>query len=75
MSSIQALCAAALVMLLAPAGAQAQVFPFFGDQGPFLNRADFAQADAAARKLFEPKPAAKALSPTGPTHRQATAAA
>ena len=59
MSSALALGVAALVLLLVPAGAQAQVFPFLGTQGPFLNRADFALADAAARKLLEPQPAAK----------------
>ena len=49
---------AGLVFLLLATGAQAQVTPLFGNAGPFLNRADFDLADAAARKLLEPQPAA-----------------
>ena len=52
-------CAAAALLLLLASAAQAQVVPFFGNQGPFLNRSDFALADAAAHKLLEPQPAAK----------------
>ena len=50
--------AAGFVLLLLATGAQAQVTPLFGNAGPFLNRADFDLADAAARKLLEPQPAA-----------------
>ena len=50
--------AAGFVLLLLATGAQAQIIPLFGNAGPFLNRADFEVADAAARKLLEPQPAA-----------------
>jgi len=51
------LAAFGLAALGITAGAQAQLMPLFGSDGPFLNREDFVQADAAARVLLEPQPA------------------
>ncbi len=53
-----------LVLLGSGAGARAQVTGFFGDQGPFLDRADLVQADNAARRLLRPHPAAVGVSET-----------
>ena len=55
---------AALVLLGTGASARAQITGFFGDQGPFLDRADLVQADNAARRLLRPRPAAVGASET-----------
>ena len=52
------LAIAALLMLGTGTGAHAQVTGLFGDQGPFLDRADLVLADQAARRLLLPHPAA-----------------
>lgn len=44
--------------LLAAGAAMAQIVPLFGNQGPFLDKADYALADVAAHKLLDPQPAA-----------------
>jgi len=51
------LAVAALLALGTATGAQAQITGFFGDQGPFLDRADLALADQAAARLLRPQPA------------------
>ncbi len=58
---------AALILLGTGASARAQMTGFagfFGDQGPFLDRADLVQADNAARRLLRPRPAAVGASET-----------
>ena len=52
------LAVAALLALGTATGAQAQITGFFGDQGPFLDRADLVLADQAATRLLRPQPAA-----------------
>lgn len=48
----------ALILLLGATAARSQFVPLFGNQAPLLNGADFDLANAAARKLLEPQPAA-----------------
>ena len=57
-SAARTACVTGHVSLMAETGARAQITPLFGNEGPFLNRATFALADATARKLPEPQPAA-----------------
>jgi surface antigen len=49
---------AALVAMGAAPGAHTQANGFFGDKGPFLDRADLVLADQAAIRLLRPQPAA-----------------
>lgn len=48
----------ALILFLGATAARSQFVPLFGNQAPLLNGADFDLANAAARKLLEPQPAA-----------------
>ena len=64
MPSFARLLLPALLMAGAGTSARAQITGFFGDQGPFLDRADLVQADAAARRLLRPRPAAVGASET-----------
>ncbi len=51
-------------LLMASTGARAQITGFFGNRGPFLDRADLVQADDAARRLLQPRPAVVGASET-----------
>ena len=52
------LAVAALLAMGTATGAHAQITGLFGDQGPFLDRADLVLADQAATRLLRPQPAA-----------------
>ena len=57
-STTQTIGATALILILGATVVRAQFVPLFGNQAPLLNGADFDLANAAARKLLEPQPAA-----------------
>ncbi len=58
------LAVAALLAMGAATGAHAQIFGFFGDNGPYLDRADLILADQAATRLLRPQPAALGMTET-----------
>lgn len=47
-----------LALLLIGGAAHGEAMGFLGTPGPFLDRADLVQADAAAQRLLHPQPAA-----------------
>lgn len=57
MSPLSSVVAATAFLVCTSTGVQAQYAGFFGTQGPFLNRADLAQADLAAQRLLSLRPA------------------